>query len=69
LLAFVFDGGALSANQARGLHAVDPELAAIRFCPPNEAARLLRPSVWRRAQSALTALDRGGVRYLQEGHT
>ncbi|MBL7499780.1 NUDIX hydrolase [Frankia sp. CNm7] len=67
LLAFVFDGGTLSADQARSLHAVDPELAAIRFCPPDEVARLLRPYVWRRVQAALTALDHGGVRYLQDG--
>ncbi|WP_322751647.1 MULTISPECIES: NUDIX hydrolase [unclassified Frankia] len=68
LLAFVFDGGILPADRARALRPVDPELAAVRFCPPNEAARLLRPYVWRRAQTAITALDRGTASYLQDGH-
>ncbi|WP_322759555.1 NUDIX hydrolase [Frankia sp. Cr2] len=67
LLAFVFDGGTLPADRARALHSVDPELAAVRFWPPTEAARLLRPYVWRRTQAALTALERGTARYLQDG--
>ncbi|ADP78952.1 NUDIX domain-containing protein [Pseudofrankia inefficax] len=68
LLAFVFDGGTLPADRAHALHPCDPELAAVRFCAPNEAARLLRPYVWRRAQAALTALERGVASYLQDGH-
>ena len=69
LLAFVFDGGVLTPEQANGLHSVDPELAAVRFCAPEEAGRLLRPYVWRRVQVALGVLTGGGVRYLQDGHS
>lgn len=67
LLAFVFDGGTLPTDRARTLRPVDPELAAVRFCPLNEAARLLRPYIWRRTQAALTALERGTATYLQDG--
>ncbi|WP_313949960.1 NUDIX hydrolase, partial [Frankia casuarinae] len=69
LLAFVFDGGALTQQQAQGLRSVDPELAAVRFCSPEEAAQLLRPYVWRRVHVALAVLGGGGVRYLQDGHS
>jgi 8-oxo-dGTP diphosphatase len=68
LLAFVFDGGILVAEQVRGLHPMDPELAAVGFFAPDEAARLLRPYVWRRVEAALDALSGGNVRYLQDGH-
>jgi 8-oxo-dGTP diphosphatase len=68
LLAFVFDGGTLTPDQARGLHSVDPELAAVRFCSPEEAAHLLRPYVWRRVEVALATLSGGSARYLQDGH-
>ncbi|ONH23476.1 NUDIX domain-containing protein [Pseudofrankia asymbiotica] len=68
LVAFVFNGGTLSADQAQHLRPVDPELAAARFCSRDEAAQLLRPYEWRRVQAALTALDSGNVLYLQNGH-
>ncbi len=67
LLAFVFDGGVLRAEQATTLRIVDPELRAVRFCTPAEAAGLLRPYVWRRAKMALQVLaGRQGI-YLEEG--
>lgn len=67
LLAFVFDGGVLTADRVRGLHIVDPELASVRLVESAEAARLLRPYAWRRVEAALVALAHGETAYLQDG--
>ncbi|MCK9928848.1 NUDIX hydrolase [Frankia sp. Mgl5] len=67
LLAFVFDGGVLSIEQAASLRIRDPELRAVRFCTVGEAEGLLRPYVGRRVQAAVQALGGDGDRYLQDG--
>jgi 8-oxo-dGTP pyrophosphatase MutT (NUDIX family) len=67
-LVFVFDGGTLTEETASSLRPEDPELSAIRFCPLEEAARLLRPYVWRRASQALAALRNGRPSYLHDGN-
>jgi 8-oxo-dGTP diphosphatase len=66
-LMFVFDGGVLSEQQVHGLHLVDEELAQFQFCTRNEARKLLRPYVWRRAEAALDALRTQRVQYLEDG--
>jgi 8-oxo-dGTP diphosphatase len=67
LLAFIFDGGVLTADQIGDLRLTDHELAEYRFCSGDEAARLLRPYVWDRARAALEAVRTGRVQYLQDG--
>jgi 8-oxo-dGTP diphosphatase len=66
-LMFLFDGGMLTAAEIASLRLLDEELAAYRFCTEDQAAHLLRPYVWRRAQAALQALRTGRVCYLQDG--
>ncbi len=66
-LAFIFDGGTLDAAVASALRPHDSELGAIRFATAEEAARLLRPSVWSRAQHALRALEAETAVYLHLG--
>lgn len=66
-MMFVFDGGALTTQQIRGLHPVDEELEQFRFCREDEARELLRPYVWRRVAVALEGLRTGRVRYLEDG--
>jgi 8-oxo-dGTP diphosphatase len=68
LLAFVFDGGELSEEQAAGLKLCDDELSAFEFCTEEQAAARLRPYVWRRLDVALNALHGGQVQYLQDGY-
>lgn len=53
----------LAADTIRTLRITDDELAAFRFCARDEAAELLRPYVWQRAESALDALSTGRARY------
>lgn len=66
-LVFVFDGGELTPAQQKSLRLADAELAAYRWCRPDEAAELLRPYVWHRVQAALTALQERAGRYLEDG--
>ena len=60
LLNFIFDGGALSNSDIKGLRLVDSELRAFEFCDEGQAKERLRPYVWRRASAALEALGTGG---------
>lgn len=69
LLAFIFDGGTLTHQQATGLHITDPEIAATRFVTPAEIQHLLTPRLWRRANAALDALTNGTATYLHNGST
>jgi ADP-ribose pyrophosphatase YjhB (NUDIX family) len=66
-VVFVFDGGTLLPHAIGALEVRDDELSAFRFCPPDQAAELLRPYVWQRATTALAALRAGGARYLHSG--
>lgn len=65
-LVFVFDGGVLNEQRQSQISLDDGELAACRFCEPDEATNLLRPYVWRRVEAALSALA-DGLRYLHDG--
>jgi 8-oxo-dGTP diphosphatase len=66
-VVFVFDGGTLAPDEIAGLAPTDDELSAFRFCPPDEAAQILRPYVWQRAATALAALATGRGRYVHRG--
>lgn len=66
-IVFVFDGGILAPDAIAGLEPRDDELSDLRFCPRDEAARLLRPYVWQRAATALAALASGRTRYIHRG--
>jgi 8-oxo-dGTP diphosphatase len=62
-IVFVFDGGTLPAPTVDTLQTTDDELSGFRFCTRHEAAELLRPYVWQRAESALDALRTGRAQY------
>ena len=67
LLAFVFDGGEIGADQIAGIAFRDEELAAFEFCTAEQARQRLRPYVWRRVAAALGALGAGYPQYLHNG--
>jgi ADP-ribose pyrophosphatase YjhB (NUDIX family) len=67
-LMFIFDGGTLTPEQVTSIQLLDGELAEFRFCTQEQVPRLLRPSLWRRAQAAIEALHAGRPRYLQDGN-
>lgn len=67
-LMFIFDGGVLSPEQITSIQLLDGELAEFQFCPEAQVSRLLRPSLWRRTQAAISALRTGHVWYLQDGN-
>lgn len=66
LLAFIFDGGVIPADEAKRLAPADHELGAVEFCSAEVAQERLRPYVWRRLAAALGALA-GQPRYLVNG--
>jgi len=66
-LTFVFDGGILNENQIADIRLLDGELLDWSFCSQDKASRLLRPSVWRQTNAALTALHTGHPLYLHDG--
>ncbi|OLB81226.1 MAG: NUDIX hydrolase [Actinobacteria bacterium 13_2_20CM_2_71_6] len=66
-LMFVFDGGTLSEEQQGRIALRDGELAAYRFCEPDDGRRLLRPYVWHRVKAALATIAGHEVCYLHDG--
>jgi 8-oxo-dGTP pyrophosphatase MutT (NUDIX family) len=66
-IAFVFDGGTLSQDQADRLHPRDEELAGVAFVQPDEARALLGERIRRRFTAAMTALTAGRPLYLRDG--
>ncbi|MGH7867583.1 MAG: NUDIX domain-containing protein, partial [Candidatus Dormibacteraceae bacterium] len=67
-LAFIFDGGVLSALEQERLTLHDNELLDFRFVEPAELSELLRPRLLRRVQMALEVLHASGnVQYLHDG--
>ncbi|MER6815975.1 NUDIX hydrolase, partial [Spirillospora sp. NPDC000708] len=67
-LMFIFDGGILNEHQIADLSLHDNELRGFKFCTEEEAAKRLRPYIWRRTHAALDALRAGTTPYLQDGH-
>lgn len=67
-LMFIFDGGILTEHQIANLGLHDNELTAFKFCTEDEAAKRLRPYIWRRTHAALDALRAGKAPYMQDGH-
>ncbi|MGW0192624.1 NUDIX domain-containing protein [Nonomuraea sp. NPDC003201] len=66
-LMFIFDGGTMTSDQARGLQVLDEELAGLRFVKPAEACRLLRPYMWERVRAALDLLGGEHAAYREYG--
>jgi 8-oxo-dGTP diphosphatase len=63
ILAFVFDGGTLTEDQAARIRLVDGEISAYRFCEPADARQRLLPRVAARLDAALEALRSGTTTY------
>jgi 8-oxo-dGTP pyrophosphatase MutT (NUDIX family) len=66
-LMFIFDGGVVTSADIAELRLLDGELIAYQFSTEEEAAGLLGPRVWRRAEAALAALQTGQAHYLEDG--
>ncbi|MEV7867515.1 NUDIX domain-containing protein [Streptomyces sp. NPDC088124] len=66
-LRLLFDGGRLTAEEARRLLLPGPELRGWRFVDEEEAARLLPPVRRARLRWALRARERGTVLNLEDG--
>lgn len=64
---FIFDGGRLTDEQAKGLRPTDDELVGLRFLPYEEALSMMKPSMARRIRASVEALEDGLPRYLDFG--
>ncbi|WP_037910951.1 NUDIX domain-containing protein [Actinacidiphila yeochonensis] len=65
-LAFIFDGGTLSAGQVRGLRPHDSELSAVRLVTPDEAAGMLRDRLLNRFQASRATREESAPVYLRD---
>jgi hypothetical protein len=55
MLAFIFDGGVLSADHQRQIHLSDSERDAYGSATSRKPPSCYYPYVWRRAQQAVVA--------------
>jgi ADP-ribose pyrophosphatase YjhB (NUDIX family) len=65
-LAFIFDGGTLSADQVRALRPHDSELSVVRLVTPDEAASMLRDRLLNRFQASLATRTESAPVYLRD---
>jgi 8-oxo-dGTP pyrophosphatase MutT (NUDIX family) len=65
-LMFVFDGGALTADQIATIRLCPEELDRFEFVEPERLGDVLIPRLARRCAAAVAAIGRGGV-YLEDG--
>ena len=70
-MAFIFDGGVLSAEDIASIRLQDDELRSYRFCrvdgTVNEAEGLLPPILTKRVVAAVRARESGLTAYLEGG--
>jgi ADP-ribose pyrophosphatase YjhB (NUDIX family) len=66
MLAFVFDGGVLSASEIANIALPEAELRSYRFVTPEELVGLMAQRTERRALAALRQLERPGAVYLED---
>lgn len=58
-LAFIFDGGRITADEAAQLKLTDPEILSVQLLPIDAAADRVKPSLARRLAAALAAAQAG----------
>ncbi|CAG7642487.1 NUDIX domain-containing protein [Actinacidiphila bryophytorum] len=68
-LAFIFDGGMLTGEQAAALRPHDSELAEARLVPTEEAIGALRERLRDRFRAAIATCMASAPRYLHDGGT
>jgi 8-oxo-dGTP diphosphatase len=66
-LAFIFDGGQLSATAVTTICLRDGEVTEIEFCTQEQATQRLRLSLGRRLAAAMSARESGIMQYLVNG--
>ncbi|MFE7594581.1 NUDIX domain-containing protein [Kitasatospora sp. NPDC057512] len=66
-IAFIFDAGTLSPDQAARVRPHDDELSEAVFLPVSEVANRLRIRQRNRLDAAVRAIADGGARYLRDG--
>ncbi|GAA1000544.1 NUDIX hydrolase [Acrocarpospora macrocephala] len=59
MLAFIFDGGVLHAEELGGIRFIDSEITETRFCTADEVTELAPPSLARRLAAAIKVRDVG----------
>ncbi len=55
LIAFIFDGGTLNADELAKIQFLDNEIAETRFCAPSEIDALTLPPLARRLRASISA--------------
>nr|WSX78650.1 NUDIX hydrolase [Streptomyces sp. NBC_00899] len=68
-LAFIFDGGSLTTEQAGALRPQDNELALVRLVMPDEAVDMLRGRLLHRFRASLEASAHSAPTFLHDAGT
>ncbi|GAA3587998.1 NUDIX hydrolase [Amycolatopsis ultiminotia] len=58
-LAFIFDGGRITAEETAQLELSDPEILSAQLLPIDDAAKRVKPTLARRLRAALTSAQAG----------
>lgn len=66
-IAFIFDGGSITADEVDALHLTDPEILSAGLFPLDDAAPRLKPSLATRLAIALRACHTGDLALCDNG--
>ncbi|HJQ48668.1 MAG TPA: NUDIX hydrolase [Amycolatopsis sp.] len=66
-IAFIFDGGSITAREVDAFDITDPEIISVALLPLNDAASLLKPSLTARLTAALRACHTGELALCDNG--
>ncbi|GAA1342990.1 NUDIX domain-containing protein [Saccharothrix algeriensis] len=66
-LAFIFDGGLVTADEVAAIEPVDPEIRSVGLYPPARVRALVKPALARRVEAALAAVAAGGLVLCESG--
>ncbi|WP_425388664.1 NUDIX domain-containing protein [Amycolatopsis jejuensis] len=68
-MAFIFDGGRITEDEAARLTLTDPEILSVELVPVDAVAERVKPSLGRRLRAALTAAQTGRAPMIcEDGH-
>jgi 8-oxo-dGTP pyrophosphatase MutT (NUDIX family) len=66
-MAFVWDGGIVTAAEIDALRLTDPEIMSVRLCGAEDVARLVKPALAGRIAAALVAAEEDRLALCESG--
>lgn len=66
-MAFLWDGGVLTGDESNRITLTDPEILSVKFCEPDEVAKLVKPGLAGRIAAALIAVQEERLALCESG--